>query len=200
MKVTEITPKSIFYYPRCGEVHAVRFLELAVRCVAPPHPTRTPKPTNFKVNAKLQFANGDIVEIKDGFLGHQFYKTADDAVEKENPIDFTFTCNDVPETLAKCGCKPSIQDYGWVAEYCVWTFLRDDCDTKAVLRPITYIDLFRHTIGVDWPRGNGKKKWYNTSTDCYNDNQVKVVEFPDMPDPEPQDEDGLHIVFIEIVK
>lgn len=204
MKLIDVTPKTKFYIITDGKIVAVHFSSLQVKL------------EHFFVEADHLDVNGKFfvclttAEGKEIGLNHvefrttAFYKTSQDALNRQNRVAFTLKQADMPILLNRCGAKIVFKEErgcsGAIFYYSVWRYVKEGAVIGARLIPISFIDFFSNEISLEGYGNEGyTTNWYNTKEECEAEGQ-KTVEVCDFDEPTPKDDDdGVHIVFIEII-
>ena len=211
MKLIDITPKTKFYIITDGKIMAVHFSSLQVQLehffVEADH-----LDVNGKFFVCLTTAEGKEIGLNNvEFRTTAFYKTAQDALNRQNRVVFTLKQADMPILLDRCGAKIIYKEErggsGAIFHYAVWRYVKEGAFIGARLIPISFIDLLSNEISLEGYGNEGyTTDWHNTKEECDAKGQknVEVVDFDDKPteDEQPNNNDdmGVHIVFIKIVK
>lgn len=204
MKLIDVTPKNKFYIITDGKIVAVHFTNLQVQLehffVVADH-----LDVDGKINACLITAEGKEIGLNHvEFRTTAFYETIQDALNRENRVVFDFKQSDMPILLDRCGAKLILKEKrggsGAIHYYSVWRYVKEGAVIGARLIPISSISIFTNGISLEGYGNEGyTTNWYNTKEECEEKGQ-KTVEVCDFDEPKTEDDDdGLHIVFIEII-
>lgn len=204
MKLIDVTPKNKFYIITDGKIVAVHFTNLQVQLehffIESDH-----LDVNGKFSVCLTTAEGKEIGLNHAeFRTTAFYNTTQDALNHQNRVAFTLKQADMPILLNRCGAKRILKEErgysGTIFYYSVWRYVKEGAVIGARLIPISSISLFTHGISLEGYGNEGyTTNWYNTKEECEAEGQ-KTVEVCDFDEPTPKDDDdGVHIVFIEII-
>lgn len=205
MKLIDVTPKNKFYIITDGKIVAVHFSTLQIHLehffIDAAH-----LDVNCHYFACLATAEGKEITLNHvEFRTTAFYKTVQDALNQDNRVIFTLKQADMPILLNRCGANRILKEErggsGAIYYYSVWQYVKDDNIIGAKLKPISDIDLLNNEIALTDGHGNFgyTTDWFNSKEEC-EEHGSKTVEVCDFDEPTPKDnDDDLHIVFIEII-
>ena len=205
MKLIDLNSKTKFYTINNGKVVAARFKSAVIR-MGNQYDFEGHHSLDCRLIGELELADGTIapvnwptVIVSNGILAKKLYTRVSDALDDINPVVFTITHYEFMHLMLKLGAKPTPSDVkGWggghTRQYKLWAFDTDDQSFGAKKAAIQAVDLLTGTITTELG-----DQWYNTKEECECSRTYELVDFPD-DEPEEEEEEPLHIVFIEVIK